>query len=118
MSQTSSNSFQELFNDALDDFEKQTGIRLVEHPFAKQLEACVSVDSITSTLQDQVQTFREFRDSDDGKIMKSMKFSVDVLYKLSTSIIFTAGIGLIVHIQIIYLGYLVPNRHSTAVPAC
>ncbi|KAF8465160.1 hypothetical protein DFH94DRAFT_848720 [Russula ochroleuca] len=93
MSQTSSSSFQELFSAALRDFEGQTGTRLVEHPFAKQLETCDSVDSITAILQEQAQIFRKFR-GDDGKIMKSVKSSVDVLYTLSISTVLGEGIGL------------------------
>jgi hypothetical protein len=104
MSQTSSSSFQELFSAALRDFEGQTGTRLVEHPFAKQLETCDSVDSITAILQEQAQIFRKFR-GDDGKIMKSVKSSVDVLYTLSISTVLGEGIGL-VHLKSFIRGTL------------
>ena len=87
-------SFQDLFNAALQDYENQTETKLVEHPFAKQLEECDSVDSIVAILQEQAQTFRKFR-GDDGKIMKSLKSSVDVLYMLSNSTLLGEGIGLV-----------------------
>ena len=94
MSQPSSpSSFQDLFNTALGDYQIQTGIRLADHTFAKQLEACNSVDSVTAILQEQAQIFREFRD--DGKFMKPLKSSVEVLYTLSNSTILGQGIGLV-----------------------
>jgi hypothetical protein len=91
---SSSSSFQDLFNAALQDYENQTGTKLVEHPFARQLQACDSVDSINAMLQERAQIFRRFR-GDDGKIMKSLKSSVDVLYTLSISTVLGEGIGLV-----------------------
>ena len=93
MSQPSS-SFQDLFNAALQEYENQTGCKLVEHPLAKQLESCDSVQSITAILQQQAQIFRNFR-GDDGKLMKLLKSSVDVLYTLSISTVLGEGIGLV-----------------------
>ena len=90
----SSSSFQDIFNAALEDYETQTGTRLVGHPFARQLEAPNSVDSITAALREQAQIFRGFR-GDDGKIMKYLKSSVDVLYTLSNSTILGEAIGLV-----------------------
>lgn len=89
MEQTS--SFQDIFNAALRDYQNQTGNNLIDHPFAKQLESCESVDSINAILQEQAQVFREFR-GDDGKLIKTMKYSVNILYTLSMS---TQGIGLV-----------------------
>ena len=95
-SSSSSSSFQGLFNAALQDYENQTKTKLVQHPLAKKLEACDSVDSITAILQEQAQIFGGFR-GDDGKIMKSLRSSVDVLYTLSNSTIIGEVIGLVVH---------------------
>jgi hypothetical protein len=91
---SSSESFRFLFEAALQDYEKKTGTKLVDHPLAKQLEKCDSVDSITSILQDQAQVFRKFQ-GDDGNVMKSLKCSVDVLYTLSTNTALGEGIGLV-----------------------
>jgi hypothetical protein len=91
---SSSSSFRDLFNAALQDYENQTGTRLDSHPVAKQLEACDSVDSINAILQDQAQIFRQFR-GDNGKPMKSLKSSADVLYTLSTSTVLGEGVGLV-----------------------
>jgi hypothetical protein len=84
-------SFQDLFDAALQDYRIQTGTSLVDHPFAKQLESCDSVDFVTAILQEKAQIFREFR-GDDGKLMKSLKYSVNILYTLSIT---TEGIGLV-----------------------
>ncbi len=89
-----SESFRFLFEAALQDYEKKTGTKLVDHPLAKQLEKCDSVHSITSALQDQAQVFRKFQ-GDDGNVMKSLKCSVDVLYTLSTNTALGEGIGLV-----------------------
>jgi hypothetical protein len=94
MSQPSSPSFRSLFNAALQDYQNQTGTKLAEHPLAKQIETCDSVDSITAILQEQAQIFRKFK-AEDGKVMKSLKCSVDVLYSLSASTILGEGIGLV-----------------------
>ena len=87
-------SFQDLFNAALQEYLNQTGYKLLEHPLSKRLETCDSVDSIIAILQEQAQIFCEFR-GDDGKLMKSVKSSVDVLYTLSISTLINEGIGLV-----------------------
>ena len=84
-------SFQDLFNAALQNYQNQTGSSLIDHPFARQLETCDSVGSITTILEEQARIFRNFR-GDDGKLVKSIKYSVNVLYTLSTN---TASIGLV-----------------------
>ena len=84
-------TFQDLFNAALRDYENQTKTSLIDHPLSKRLESCDSVDSITAIFQEQAQIFHEFR-GDDGKLMKSLKGSVNTLYPLFTS---TAGIALV-----------------------
>jgi fungal STAND N-terminal Goodbye domain len=90
----SSTSFRPLFNAALQDYAKKTGTKLDDHPLAKQLENCDSVDSISSVLQEQAQRFYEFR-GEDGKIMTSLKAAVQVLYTLSTSTVLGEGIGIV-----------------------
>jgi hypothetical protein len=93
MSQPST-SFQHLFSAALQEYENQTGCKLIEHPVAKQFKTCDSVESITAILQEQAQIFCKFR-GDDGKLMKLLKSSVDILYTLSMSTVLREGIGLV-----------------------
>ena len=96
MSQPSSEStFQALFNAALQDYTDKTGNCLIDHPFAKQLETCESVNSITTILQEQAQSFREFRES-DGKLMKALNSSVDILCSPSISSALSEAVGLVV----------------------
>jgi len=90
----SSSSFQSLFTAAVQDYADQTGTTLDDHPLTKLLESCDSVDSISSVLQQHARRFSEFR-GDDGKIMKSLKRAVNVLYMLSTSSVLGASIGLV-----------------------
>ena len=95
-----SSTFQSLFDVALQDYEKQTGTKLADHPLARQLEACDSVDSVTSFLQERARAFQEFRGK-DGKCMRSLKRVVYVLYTLSTNAALGESIGLVVCREII-----------------
>ena len=95
MSPSSSLTFQWLFDIALRDYEKQTGTKLVDHPLARQLEVCDSVDSISAFLQERAWAFREFRREDDGKVMRSLNRVVYVLCTLSTYSALGEGVGLV-----------------------
>ena len=95
MSQSSSSTFQALFNAALQDYKDKTGRTLIDHPIAKQLEACESVDSIIVIFQEQAQSFHEFREN-DGRLMRALNSSVDVLCSPSISSALSETIGLIV----------------------
>src|SRR5712691_3190331 len=93
MSQPS--SFESIFNAALEDYAKRSGTRLDEHhSLVKQLEKCNSVDSISSTIREHARRVREFR-GEDGKMMKSLKGAVQVLYTLSTSTVLGGGISIV-----------------------
>ena len=79
--QSESSQFETLFESALHDYEKQTGIPLDKHPLAEQLQNCQSVDSVATLIQEQARAFNEFRGSD--KIMKSLKSVVSSLSRVS-----------------------------------
>lgn len=72
---------QVLFETALRNYQQKTGITLAEHPLAKQLENCYSVDSIITFLQTQAQGFVDFRES--NRIPTSIKTTVLALNGLS-----------------------------------
>ena len=116
MNLSSSASFLLLYNSALQDYTTQTGTNLVDHPFAKRLETCESLDSITSILQESVRRVREYR-MDDGKIIKSLKCAVHVLYTLSTSTVLGEGIGLVRPKPLIFPIYI-SDVYSIAIPTC
>ena len=93
---SSSSHLKVLFDAALQDYERQTGIALAEHPLAERLQECDSVESITAVLHEQTQTFNEFRGKE--KVMKLLKNAVSVLYKLSACTKLTEVIG-VVHLK-------------------
>jgi hypothetical protein len=89
--QSQSSRFRVLFAAALQDYQNQTGTALVNHPLAEKLQNCDSAESVTAVLQEQARAFDEFR-GDNGRISKSLKGIVSVLYTLSSSV---ASIGLV-----------------------
>ena len=97
MNQSSSlsSTFRILFDAALQDYKDKTGDTLIDHPIAKQLESCESVNSITAILQEKARSFREFREN-DGKLMKALDSSVDVLCAPSISTALNEAVGLVV----------------------
>jgi hypothetical protein len=85
-----------LFEAALRDYERQTGITLAEHPLAERLQECDSVESITAVLYEQTQAFKEFRGKE--KVVKLLKNAVSVLYNLSACAKLGEVIG-VVHLK-------------------
>ena len=75
--------FRVLFESALQDYERQTGIALANHPLAEQLQTCQSAESVTALLQKQLLAFGGIREND--KIMGSLTNVVSVLSKISAT---------------------------------
>jgi hypothetical protein len=94
--QSASSRLKVLFEAALQDYERQTGIALVKHPLAERLQECDSVESITAVLREQTQAFNEFRGKE--KVMKLLKNAVSVLYRLSACAKLGGVIG-VVHLE-------------------
>ena len=82
-----------LFEAAMEDYEKQTGVALAKHPLAERLQNCVSVESVTDVFREQTQVFSEFRGRE--KIMMLLKNSASVLYKLTAAANFGQDFGLV-----------------------
>jgi hypothetical protein len=83
-----------LFEAALQDYEKKTGIALAKHPLAEQLQDCDSVESVTAVLHGQTQAFNEeIRGTD--KLMKPLKNVLSVLCQLSATANLGQPIGLV-----------------------
>jgi hypothetical protein len=91
--QSQSSRFRVLFESALQDYQKQTGTTLTNHPVAEELQNCDSVESVTAMFQQQVRALGESRGG-DGRIMKSLKCIVYVLYTLS-AVTLNVTIGLV-----------------------
>ena len=77
-----SSSFQSIFDAALSDYAKQTGIDLATCPFAQTLQNCHSADAILDLLQDKAKEFRTFRDG-NRKLINCLKPVVQILYTVS-----------------------------------
>ena len=83
-----------LFEAALRDYEKQTGIELLKHPLAEMLQNCDSVESVTAVLGEKIQAFSgSFQEKD--KVLKPAKKIVSILYKLSITADFGQDVGLV-----------------------
>lgn len=83
-----------LFQSALREYEKQTGINPVGHPLAAQLERCNNVESITEVLQDQTRNFLDFRGRNKG-VITSLKRTIQVLHKLTGTASVVESISLV-----------------------
>ena len=91
--QSQSSRFRLLFESALQEYQSQTGTSLASHPLAEKLQDCDSIESITTVLQEQARAFSEFRGG-DGRVMKSLKTVVSVVYTLSVTVLGEA-VGLV-----------------------
>ena len=94
MSISPSPELKSLFDAALDDFEKRSGTKFLQHQIIHKLVDCQSADSVIDVLQQEAQAFRNFR-GDDGKLMTWLKRTVNVLHILSTSSILGQLVGLV-----------------------
>jgi hypothetical protein len=83
-----------LFQSALNEYEKHTGINLVRHPLAAQLEHCDDVESMTEVLQGQARAFLEFRRG-NKRVLTLLKRTAEAFYKLSGTASLAESIGLV-----------------------
>lgn len=85
-----------LFEAALQQYERQTGMALAKHPLAERLQECHSVESITAVLREQTQAFNDFQGKE--KVMKLLESVVSILCKLFASAKLGEVIG-VVHLK-------------------
>jgi hypothetical protein len=78
---------------ALQAYEKTTGTTLAQHPLAKQLESCHSIEDTTSLLQRQVEAVNDSQAND--RIMKAIKTTVSILSSLSDAASLADTVGLV-----------------------
>ena len=79
---TAPSNFQSIFDTALSDYAKQTGIDLATHPSAQTLQNCNSVDAILEILQDKANQFQAYRDG-NRRLIKCLKPVVQVLHAVA-----------------------------------
>jgi hypothetical protein len=79
---TSSSIFRSIFDAALSDYAKKTGIDLATYPFAQTLQNCQSAHAILDLLQDKAKQFSTYRDG-NRKLINCLKPVVHVLHTVS-----------------------------------
>jgi len=89
---SSSSNFQQIFNNALEAYERCTKNDLLAHPLAAQLQACDSPSAILAVLQKQVEDLNQSRNT-DHKWTKWLDPTVNVLFALSATL--GEGVGLV-----------------------
>ncbi|KAI0292980.1 hypothetical protein B0F90DRAFT_1822471 [Multifurca ochricompacta] len=89
---SSSSELRSLFDTTFSDYEKQTGINLVEHQFSTTLNNCDTVDSIVATFRNLIQALNILRVEDATTIMECLKRIVYLLHLLSANRIL-GGVG-------------------------
>ena len=80
--QSESSHLRVLFQTALNDYEKQTGIELTKHPLAERLQDCNSVESVSDILREQAKDLDKFREKDN--VLKPLKKVLTVLHIISS----------------------------------
>ncbi|KAI0292485.1 hypothetical protein B0F90DRAFT_1671154 [Multifurca ochricompacta] len=85
LSSAPSSDIRSLFQTTLEDYEKRTGINLIHHQLAIDLNSCDTADSIISTLRSHLQTLNNFRGEDAVVVIKWLKRIVRHLNTLSTN---------------------------------
>jgi fungal STAND N-terminal Goodbye domain len=79
---TTSSNFQAIFDAALSDYAKQTGIDLATHPFAQTLQNCDSADEIFDLLRDKANQFQAYREG-NRKLISCLKPVVQILHTVA-----------------------------------
>ena len=79
---SSSSNFQSIFDAALSEYTKQTGIDLAIHPSAQTLQNSSSADAILALLEDKAKQFQAYRDG-NRKLINCLKPVVQVLHTVS-----------------------------------
>ena len=77
-----SSPFRRQIESALQDYEKQTGFNLVDHPFAKRFQGCQRIFNAMDILREQV---AQGIGDNYGRLLQSLRNAVYVLHELSTS---------------------------------
>jgi hypothetical protein len=88
----SESRFQDIFQDALNSYQKQTKKDLLKHPLATQLQSCESTTDILNILHDRVREFEEKSDGDE-RLTKWLSPTVNVLNAFSAAV--SGGVSLV-----------------------
>jgi hypothetical protein len=91
-SSASSANFDSIFNSALDVYKHRTKQDLISHPLLPALQACNSPDAILAVLREQIPSFSQSQNPDDG-LTKWLVPTVNVLIGFSAAL--GEGVGLV-----------------------
>jgi hypothetical protein len=83
----------DLFEAALLDYEKQTGIDLAKHTLADLLRDCNSAEDVATVLSKQAKDFKQFREKD--KVLKPLEKVLTVLHLVSSAPSIAKHVGLV-----------------------
>ena len=89
----SSPSFETIFKEALEEYEKKTKKDIASHPLAAQLKSCDSPSAILAILRAQVQASDKSQIADE-RLTKWLDPTVNVLYAFSA--IVGDAVGLVI----------------------
>ena len=81
-STTTSSSFETIFKEALEEYEKKTKKDIASHPLAAQLKSCDSPSAILAILRAQIQESDKSQGADE-RLTKWLDPTVNVLYAFS-----------------------------------
>ena len=111
---TSHSNFVPIFNAALESYKRKTKKDLASHPLLSSLQSCDSPEAVLTVLRDQIPTFNQSDNQDDG-LTKWVIPTVNVLYTFSGTI--GQGVGL-VNINIFCLHNVCSNGFFLGIPTC
>ncbi|KAI0292976.1 hypothetical protein B0F90DRAFT_193051 [Multifurca ochricompacta] len=80
-----SSELRSLFDTTFSDYEKRTGINLVEHQFFTILNSCDTADSIVATFRNLIQALNILRGEDATTIVECLEWIVYLLHPLSAN---------------------------------
>ena len=90
----SSPSFETIFKEALEEYEKKTKKDIASHPLAAQFKSCDSPSAILAILRAQVQASDKSQSADE-RLTKWLDPTVNVLYAFSAIVGDAAGLVII-----------------------
>ena len=73
----------QILDTTLSEYKRETGIDLLDNRLAQELETCDTVEAVLDIIQHQAEAFDKIR-AGDKKLMKWIRPSVHVLYKVSS----------------------------------
>jgi hypothetical protein len=91
-SSSSPANFDSIFNSALDVYKRRTKQDLTSHPLLPTLQACDSPDAVLEVLREQIPSFSQSRNPDDG-LTKWLVPAVNVILGFSAAL--GEGVGLV-----------------------